>query len=95
VSERWRTRLPDDPEEEKEWKEKWISRKGTTELPISEVIQRFGTFLSNELGTKKLRPRSKKWFRTVRKAKRTCWETFLQEGTEEDICKEMGFPYLL
>jgi hypothetical protein len=121
VSERWRTRLPDDPEEEKEWKEKWMSSKGTTELPISEVIQRFGIFFSNELGTKKLHPRSKKWwtreineahavmgkaradlrnnrsspaafkgarkkwFRTVRKAKRTCWETFLQEGKEEDI----------
>jgi hypothetical protein len=126
VSERWRTRLPDDPEEEKEWKEKWTSLKGSTELPISELIQRFGTFLSSELGTKKLHPRSKKWwtreineahaemgraradlrnnrsstttfkaarkkwFRTVRKAKRICWETFLQEGKEEDIWRAVA-----
>jgi hypothetical protein len=32
----------------------------------------------------------KKWFHTIRKAKRSSWESFLQEGKEEDIWKAIS-----
>jgi hypothetical protein len=36
------------------------------------------------------RSRRKEWFHTIRKAKRSSWESFLQEGKEEDIWKAIS-----
>jgi hypothetical protein len=34
--------------------------------------------------------RRKEWFHTIRKAKRSSWEFFCQEGKEEDIWKAIS-----
>jgi hypothetical protein len=96
------------------------------EVPLGEVSARFIEFLEERLGTKRIHPRSKKWwtpeinqahlvmaqertklrnrtisntdfrarrkewFHTIRKAKRSSWESFLQEGKEEDIWKAIS-----
>jgi hypothetical protein len=45
-------------------------------------------FLTNrQISAREFKSAQKTWFRTIRKAKRTSWTTFLQEGKEEDIWK--------
>ena len=43
-----------------------------------------------ELSQEGWKEERRRWFRTVRKAKCECWESFLQEGKEEDIWKAIG-----
>jgi hypothetical protein len=123
---RWKTRMPGNEVELREWRKWWKEKLDPREAPLSEVTGRFTAFLEERLGTKRIHPRSKKWwtpdineahlvmgkaraklrsrtisnadfstqrkkwFHTVRKAKRSSWKTFLQEGKEEDIWKAIS-----
>jgi hypothetical protein len=123
---RWKTRMPGDETELREWKKWWGEKADPREVPLGEVSDRFIEFLEERLGTKRIHPRSKKWwtpeinqahlimaqertklrnrtisntdfrarrkewFHTIRKAKRSSWESFLQEGKEEDIWKAIS-----
>jgi hypothetical protein len=42
-------------------------------------------FCNHLISPREFKGARKKWFRTVRRAKRECWETFLQDGKEKDI----------
>jgi hypothetical protein len=45
---------------------------------------------NRRISAEKFKAAQKTWFRTIRKAKRTSWTTFLQEGKEEDIWKAIS-----
>jgi ribonuclease HI len=123
---RWKTRLPEDEAELITWRKWWAEKLDPREVPLGEIPTRFTEFLEERLGTKRIHPRSKKWwtpeinqahlvmareraklrnrtisssdfrsrrkewFHTIRKAKRSSWESFLQEGKEEDIWKAIS-----
>jgi ribonuclease HI len=132
---RWKTRQPKDAKELEKWKNLWLAsvKPGPhtqldPPLPIEirVICAKFAEFLTSTLGTKRICPRTKRWwtpeideahsvmgkaradlrnrkisaqqfkvaqkpwFRTIRKAKRTSWTTFLQEGKEEDIWKAIS-----
>jgi hypothetical protein len=123
---RWKTRMPGDETELREWRKWWGEKADPREVPLGEVSDRFIEFLEERLGTKRIHPRSKKWwtpeinqahlimaqertklrnrtisntefracrkdwFKTIRKAKRSSWESFLQEGKEDDIWKAIS-----
>jgi hypothetical protein len=42
---------------------------------------------NRQISAREFKSAQKTWFRTIRKAKRTSWTTFLQEGKEDDIWK--------
>jgi hypothetical protein len=45
---------------------------------------------NRQISAQQFKGAQKTWFRTIRKAKRTSWATFLQEGKEEDIWKAIS-----
>jgi hypothetical protein len=118
--------MPRDETELIEWR-RWLKDKmDPSEVSLGEVAARFIAFLEERLGTKRIHPRSKKWwtpeineahlvtgkeraklrnrtisnaefslhrkkwFHTMRNSKRSSWESFLQEGKEEDIWKAIS-----